>query len=62
MSCLKKAYPSKEQANKRARNIEAEEGKRLWSYKCVTCADWHLTSKRPAKRSYKRKLDGKRVR
>jgi hypothetical protein len=62
MGCAKKAYPSKTQALKRASNIEAEEGRSLWAYECLRCGNYHLTSKRPAKRSYKQKRDGKRVR
>ncbi len=62
MACAKKPYPSKVQALKRARNIELTEGRPLWAYECSSCGDWHLTSKRPAKRSYKQKRDGKRVR
>jgi hypothetical protein len=60
-SCSKKAYSNQDQAEKRGRNIEAVEGKKLWTYCCTTCGKWHLTSKRPAKRSYKCR-DGKRNR
>jgi len=62
MPCVKKPYPSSDQALKRARNIELAEHKALYSYKCRDCGKWHLTSKRPAKRSYKRKADGRRMR
>lgn len=57
----KKPYTSKAQAEKRAANLEKEEGKPLWAYLCA-CGKWHLTSKKPAKRSYKSKLTGKRNR
>ena len=60
--CVKKVYPSKTQALKRARNLELTEHKPLYAYECKLCGYVHLTSKKPPKRSYKRKRDGKRLR
>jgi hypothetical protein len=62
MPCVKKIYPSKTQALKRAANLELTEHKHLYAYECKRCKHWHLTSKRPPKRSYKKKRDGKRLR
>jgi hypothetical protein len=61
MPCIKKPYPSRRVALRRSINLSIEENKLLWVYRC-TCGKWHLTSKRPAKRSYKQKRDGKRLR
>jgi hypothetical protein len=62
MACAKKSYGTKAAAQRRANNLSKEEGKPLYVYQCLSCLMYHLTSKRPPKRSYKRKSDGKRLR
>lgn len=61
MACRKKAYGTKGAAQRRADNLSKEEGKPLYVYQCLSCLMWHLTKKRPAKRSYKDKA-GRRKR
>ncbi len=62
MACEKKSYPNKAQAEKRAKKLSEEEGKPLYAYQCLACKRWHLTKKRPAKRSFKSRITGKRNR
>lgn len=61
VACKKKAYGTKAAAQRRAANLSKEEGKPLYVYQCLSCFMWHLTKKRPVKRSYKDKA-GKRKR
>lgn len=61
MGCEKRTYPSKAQADKRAVKLSQEVGYPLFTYKCLDCGRYHLTSKKPAKRSHKG-LDGRRKR
>lgn len=61
MACIKKAYKSKADAQRRADTLSKEEGKALYVYQCLTCLKYHLTKRRPAKRSYKDRA-GKRWR
>jgi len=56
----KKAYKSKADAQRRAKTLERQEGKPLFVYQCLTCLKWHLTKKRPAKRSFKSQVTGVR--
>lgn len=58
---MKKAYSTKAAAQRRADNLSKEEGKALFVYQCLSCLKYHLTSKRPSKRSYKDRA-GKRRR
>jgi len=52
----KKAYKTKSSAQRRADKHQKEVGYPLFVYQCSTCFKWHLTKKRPAKRSFKSKL------
>jgi len=61
MTCAKKAYKSKADAQRRADALSKEEGKALYVYQCLTCLRYHLTKRRPQKRSY-RDQKGKRHR
>jgi hypothetical protein len=56
MACVKKAYPNKAAAERRAANHSVEVGYPLYVYQCYVCLKWHLTKKRPAKRSFKSKV------
>ncbi len=58
MACAKKSYRTRAQAQARADNLSKQEGKALYVYQCLTCDRWHLTKKRPAKRSFKSKVTG----
>ncbi len=53
VACKKKAYGTKAAAQRRADNLSKEEGKPLYVYQCLSCLMWHLTKRKPQKRSYK---------
>jgi len=62
MACVKKAYKSKADAQRRADTLSKQEGKALYVYQCLSCLKYHLTKKHPAKHSFKSKVTGKRRR
>lgn len=48
MHCsLKVRHASARMAQRKADQIKAEQGKKLFVYRCPFCKDWHLTKIRP---------------